>query len=81
MTAEQHTKETLLPCPFCGGKAELRSDNGTYFVLCVELTPADLPHRKCFAAMGENYDRDSMPEHMYFNEDQAIEAWNQRASR
>lgn len=80
------TEQTLKPCPFCGGKAALKEDRDTtalaiqrFFVTCDQLVPGRLPRRKCFAAMGENYDRDGMPDHMYSSADQAIAAWNARA--
>lgn len=28
------TQETLKPCPFCGGEAEIINRMGTYFVKC-----------------------------------------------
>lgn len=55
-------------------------DRESYYVRCDERTPGRLPHRQCFAAMGENYDRDAMPEHMYSTAEDAAFAWNQRAS-
>ena len=59
--------EKLKPCPFCGGKAEVRTDeNEEYYVSCT----------KCFTLVG--YCTDTWGE--YETETEAIEAWNRRAS-
>lgn len=76
---EQLPSDTLLPCPFCGGEADIEEANGSFFARCIEVVPGLLPHRRCFAAMGENYDRDAMPEHMYSTAEDAVAAWNRRA--
>lgn len=72
------SKDLLQPCPFCGGEADLREANQSFFVQCNEVIAGLLPHRRCYAAMGENYDRDAMPEHMYSTAEDAAAAWNRR---
>ena len=68
--------EQLKPCPFCGEDAKVYGDRGVgFFVGC--LGQAN-PGNKCFAAIGENYDRDSWPEHLYQTEAEAVSAWNRR---
>ena len=63
----------LMACPFCGYDALMRGDErGGFFVQCAR------PSSDCFAAMGENYDLDAMPEHMYRHEESAAAAWNRR---
>lgn len=63
--------ETLKPCPFCGGEAALNGDSGCgFYVACTS--------RDCYAAIGEGYDRDAMPDHSFFDEDLAIAAWERR---
>jgi hypothetical protein len=66
---DQHREEamTLLPCPFCGGKAELREDldyhtgkpNGKWWAIC---PPCDLIRDQGFCV----------------SRDEAITAWNTR---
>ena len=59
--------EELKPCPFCGGKAEVLTDeNEEYYVSCTE----------CTALLG--YCTDTWGD--YSTEDEAIEAWNRRAN-
>jgi hypothetical protein len=76
--SEQLSSEELLPCPFCGGEAILNEGDGKFYVACLKLEPGALPHRKCFATLGENYDRDAMPDHMYHSAEDATRAWNRR---
>lgn len=55
----------LLPCPFCGGNAEISKDTiGWYFVRC-----------KTHLCYGENAVM------RFINEEQAAIAWNTRAER
>lgn len=66
--------DKLLPCPFCGDQAFVRDDtewHGGFCVLCSS--------RSCFCALGEGYDRDAMPDHVFVDADEAIAAWNCRA--
>jgi phage/plasmid primase-like uncharacterized protein len=67
--------ERLKPCPFCGNGAHVRDDDENYrgAGFCVVCDSVD-----CFAALGEGYDRDAMPEHRFATEEEAIEAWNRR---
>lgn len=62
----------LLGCPFCGGEAELREDDGRCCIVCLSVD--------CFTAMGEGYDRDAMPSHAFYDRHFAIAAWNTRAT-
>jgi hypothetical protein len=73
------TDKDLLPCPRCGGGAEVfpdESDAG-YYVMCAQ--PA-YPFEKCWLSLGEEYDRDAMPQHAFRTKEEAITAWNTRAS-
>ena len=57
--------EGLKPCPFCGGKAEVRADeNGEYYVSCTE----------CVTLVG--YCVDTWGD--YETEEEAIAAWSRR---
>lgn len=60
----------LLPCPFCGSAAEIRSDDGRFFVSCCGTD--------CFCCVGEGYDASAMPDHIFDTEDAAKAAWNRR---
>lgn len=72
MTPEATTRDpALLRCPFCGGKARVVEGGERYYATCTK--------RRCFAAIGECYDRDAMPEHMFGSEAEAVAAWNRRA--
>jgi hypothetical protein len=35
----------------------------------------------CWCSMGENWDRDAMPDHQFRDEESAVAAWNHRANR
>lgn len=66
----------LKPCPFCGWSAQVgggMNDSDGFYVVCA--SPRELG---CFAAIGEGYDRDAMPDHCYMDEESAIAAWNRR---
>lgn len=73
MSSEQVTKD-LLPCPFCGEAGRLEGYAGNGF--CVVCTGTN-----CYAAMGEGYDRDAMPDHAYSTAEAAIDSWNTRVSK
>ena len=56
--------DELLPCPFCGGKAELQGNSGVYYVECA----------KC-GAMSTTVDEEQEESPC----DSAVAAWNRRA--
>ncbi len=60
----------LLPCPFCGNHAHVSEGGHKYYVAC--------DSSDCYCAVGEAYDRDAMPEHMFYEAEAAIAAWNKR---
>jgi hypothetical protein len=65
------SKETALKaCPFCRHDAGIGEGGGRYYVQCMSQT--------CFAALGERYDRDAMPEHAFATAEEAAAAWNRR---
>lgn len=61
--------KTLLPCPFCGGEAYTTDSDNKWFVSCHD----------CYACVGEGYDADAWPDHMFYSKAEAIAAWNTRA--
>lgn len=63
--------DSLLPCPFCGSSAHFSGDSHSVYVAC--------DSHDCFAAVGECYDRDGMPDHCFEDEAKAAAAWNRRA--
>lgn len=65
------TEEKLLPCPFCGAEAHFGGDERSVYVAC----------DSCFAAVGECYDRDGVPDHCFSDDKAASNAWNQRISK
>lgn len=68
---EAVARAELLPCPFCGGEAYIDgTEDAHFFVGC----------RDCFCNVGESYDRDAMPEHMFYTVEDAAKAWNTRAA-
>lgn len=67
-------EDELKPCPFCGSHAKvLGSDenNEGFYASCMG--------DNCWATVGENYDRDAMPDHMFRTEEIATTTWNTRA--
>jgi hypothetical protein len=64
----------LLPCPFCGGKAAVRQDDGKFCVVCIS---DDID---CWCALGEQYDGCAMPNHSFYTEEIAVAKWNTRAA-
>ena len=64
----------LKPCPFCGGEAKIcgPDDERMSYVACSNIA--------CYCALGEDYDRDAMPDHSFATEEDATKAWNTRAS-
>lgn len=67
----QSEKPTLEPCPFCGGNGVIREDHGRYYATCDGVD--------CFVCVGESYDRDAMPDHLFLSEEDAAAAWNRRS--
>ena len=73
----------LKPCPFCGGKAELKGgiritpvidENGAYIDADFECYPSWVECTKCYAT-GQSFDKDDK------DEEKAIEAWNRRENQ
>ncbi|MBZ3691033.1 Lar family restriction alleviation protein [Phyllobacterium calauticae] len=65
------TDTALKPCPFCGGEGYIQNHiDLMFFASC----------RDCYCCVGEGYDRDAMPEHLFNTEEAAREAWNTRAA-
>ena len=62
----------LKPCPFCGSAANVIESGERFYVACDSLD--------CFCAFGEIWDRDAMADHQFATRDEAIAAWNTRAS-
>src|SRR5688500_246720 len=60
--------EQLLPCPFCGGAAQVVGDRDVGFCVVSD----------CGAALGEEYDNAAYHNHDFITEADAIEAWNRR---
>jgi hypothetical protein len=58
----------LLPCPFCGSSAHITEEDRRFFAGC----------DTCFCAVGEAYDGCAMPNHCFYEAEQAAEAWNAR---
>lgn len=71
MTDAHIPSDSLLPCPFCGSSAHFSGDRYSVYVACDSA--------ECFAAVGECYDRDGMPDHCFADEEAAAKAWNRRA--
>ena len=64
--------QELKPCPFCGAAAWVSpAEDGRFYVACTG--------DECWAAMGEEYDHDAMPDHHYYSQEAAIAAWNTRS--
>jgi hypothetical protein len=65
----------LKPCPFCGSGAFFQSDghdnSSMFYVSCGNVD--------CFCCVGESYDRDAMPDHIFRSVEDATKAWNTRA--
>lgn len=57
-------------CPFCQQKATVSGIEGQYYAVC---TSGD-----CFCSLGERYDRDAMPDHVFKTIKEATAAWNMR---
>jgi hypothetical protein len=64
------TTPELKSCPFCGGEARIQEGGDKFYVVCLG--------ENCFCAVGERYDRDAMPDHMFDDAEAAITAWNTR---
>jgi hypothetical protein len=59
----------LLPCPFCGSNAHITEEDSRFFAGCDD----------CFCAVGEAYDGCAMPNHCFYEEEAAAQAWNTRS--
>ena len=65
----------LLPCPFCGSPGSIggyTNDSHGFYATCSSV--------ECYVSVGESYDRDAMPDHMFRTEEEAVAAWNRRIS-
>lgn len=60
--------QELKACPFCGGEAYTTDSDNKWFVSCHD----------CYACVGEGYDADAWPDHMFYSKAEAIAAWNTR---
>lgn len=76
MCHKEINKIELLPCPFCGGKAELIDSNNCdlyyfvpYYVRCKNLCYEDFEEDKNILPLTDDYS----------TKEEAIEAWNNRA--
>jgi hypothetical protein len=65
--------EELKPCPFCGSEAGIFGDKDAHFY-------AACKSKICFCSLGEKYDIDAMPEHIFGDKESAAYNWNQRAN-
>jgi hypothetical protein len=67
------SEERLKPCPFCGGDAIVRDadEHTQFYVACQTLD--------CYCCVGESYDRDAMPDHVFRSAEDAAAAWNHRS--
>jgi hypothetical protein len=66
----------------CGGGAEVFPEEqsingGGYYVACAQ---PKFPFEECWLSLGEEYDRDAMPEHRFRTKEEAIAAWNVRVN-
>ena len=62
--------DILKPCPFCGKQGYIEgSERDGFYASC----------RECYCCVGEAYDRDAMPSHMFQSEEAVTEAWNRRS--
>lgn len=84
MTTQSNATEPetgeLGPCPRCGGGAEVFPEEqsisgGGYYVACSQ---PKFPIDECWLSLGEEYDRDAMPQHRFATKEDAIRAWNTR---
>lgn len=65
--------KALRPCPVCGGEGYIVDHNDAdFFVACTSVD--------CFCSVGEAYDNAAFPEHVFKSREDAIAAWNRRAS-
>lgn len=62
----------LKPCPFCGTANPTIQEGGERFYVTCAATD-------CFICIGEGYDRDAMPDHVFTTAEEAAEKWNTRA--
>jgi hypothetical protein len=60
----------LLPCPFCGSSAVGLQEAGHFYVSC----------NACFCVVGEAFEENMLPAHIFASEEDAAQAWNKRAN-
>lgn len=72
METLEKTKLRLKSCPFCGDKATIQGEE-MFYACCTS--------GNCFASLGERYDRDAMPDHIFYSRVEAAAAWNKRQKK
>lgn len=74
----------LLPCPFCGGDAQVKAmEDGGLAVFCMDKEYPDFRNKKCIAMGDTSYGHyrigEGRNEGEFENKEQATAAWNARA--
>lgn len=77
MTPEELTalavRNTIIKkCPFCWSKATISGIEGQYYAVCTS--------GNCFCSLGERYDRDGVPDHVFKTIKEAKDTWNTRGN-
>ena len=60
-SSSNELKQELRSCPFCGHDGRIHKSDAGMFVYC------DGPG--CLVSVGENYDADAMPDHLFYEEE------------